>query len=155
MPKYWVRVIPSFVIRENDMDIESACTKQSYIRFTSLCTKMIDIVLRTLCPGPGHCMFKKHLLKRMLEGIDKIKNLPFQCTTEEKPISVIKTLCEWSNKSKKRTIERRVIRALLNEGFMTHEIKSFKDNYGLKQETGQAVQQVRADAIDLSHGKKN
>ena len=48
MPKYWVRVIPSFVIRENEMDIESASTKQSYIRFTSLCSKMIDIVLRTL-----------------------------------------------------------------------------------------------------------
>ena len=154
IPKYWVRVIPSFVIRENEMDIESASTKQSYLRMTSLCSKMIDIVLRTLCPGPGHRMFKKHLLQTMLEKIDTIKNLPFQRTKEEKLTSVIKTLCEWSNKSKKRTVERRVIRAILNESFLTHEIKSFRDGYGLIQGTGQAVQQARADAIDLSHGKK-
>ena len=81
---------------------------------------MIDIVLRTPCPGPGHCIFKKHLLQIMIEGIDRIKNLPFQCTEEDKLTSMIKTLCEWSNKSKKRTIERRVIRAILNESFFTN-----------------------------------
>ena len=73
---------------------------------------------------------------------------------------MIKTLCEWSNKSKKRIVERRVIRTILNEDFITQETKSFKDNYGLIQGngliqgTGQAVQQARADTIDLSHGKK-
>ena len=47
-----------------------------------------------------------------------------------------------------------VIRAISYKGFWTHEIKSFKETYGLKQGTGQVVQQARADAIDLSHGKK-
>ena len=37
---------------------------------------------------------------------------------------------------------------------MTHEVKSFKSTYGLLQGTGQAIQQARTDAMDLSMGRK-
>ena len=78
----------------------------------------------------------------MSQDFDAIESLPFFHSEEEKLSTVIKTLCDWSNTSRKRLIEQRVIRAILNESFLTHEIESFKQNHGLKQETSQAVQQA-------------
>ena len=111
------------MIREHEIDIESSTTKKAYSRLTSLCSKMINIVLRTLCPGPGHHMFKKKLLQTIIEGIDRIRIVSFQRTEEEYLTSVIKTLCEWSNKSRKRSVEHHVIRAILNEGFLHKKLK--------------------------------
>ena len=51
-------------------------------------------------------------------------------------------------------IEQRVIWAILNESFLTHEIESFKQDHGLKQGTSQAVQQAWTDSIELSHSRK-
>jgi len=154
IPTYWLRVIPSFVIRENEINIEETTTKKTFGRLVSLCTKLVDTSIRTLCPGPGYPKFRKHLIKRMSQGFDTIKSQPFRRSEEEKLSTVIKTLCDWSNKSRKISIERRVIRAVINESFLTHEIASFKQCHGLKQGTGQAVQQARTDGIELSHGRK-
>ena len=68
----------------------------------------------------------------MSQGIDAVKILPSSRSEEEKLGTVIKTLCDWSNKSQKRLIEWHVIRAILNESFLTHEIESFKKCHGLK-----------------------
>ena len=84
---------------------------------------------------------------------DNQNNLHY-CPDEEKISSIVSTLCNWSNKSKKRSIERQVLRAVLNESFLTHEVKSFKSTYGLVQGTGQAIQQASTDAMDLSMGRK-
>ena len=92
----------------------------------------------------------------MCEGIglaDNRHNLHYR-PDEEKISSVVSTLCNWSNKSKKRSIERQVFCAVLKESFLTHEVKSFKSTYGLVQGTGQAIQQARTDAMDLSMGRK-
>ena len=72
----------------------------------------------------------------------------------EKLDSVVKTLCNWSNLSKKRTIERRVIRAILYDSFMRHELKEMKDDYGFKIGHGQPLAQAKTDANLLRQGKK-
>ena len=56
IPKYWLRVIPSFLVRENESDIESSTNKKAFGRMTSLCTKLVDSAIKRICPGPGHPM---------------------------------------------------------------------------------------------------
>ena len=154
IPKYWLRVIPSFLVRENESDIQSSASKKAFGRMTSLCTKLVDSAIKRICPGPGFPKFRKYLLNKMTKGFDTIKNSPYHRTDQEKLGTVIDILCDWSNKSKKRSIERRVIRSIITESFLTHEIQSFRDDNGLKLGTGQAVQQSRLDAIELKHGRK-
>ena len=155
IPKYWIRVIPSFLIRENKVNIEESSTKKSFKRMVSLCSKIIETGVKTICPGPGYPKFRKFLLQKMNQGFDTYNSsLPYHRTDKEKVDTVSKVLCEWSNKSGRRTIERRVIRAILNESFLKNEIKSFREQHGLKQGTGRVIQQARADAIELSHGRR-
>ena len=78
----------------------------------------------------------------------------YKSTSLEKLDSVVSTLCSWSNMSRKRTIERRVIRAILNDSFMQHEIKEMKNNYNLKIGHGQPLAQARSDAELLRKGQK-
>lgn len=120
----------------------------------SLCTKVVDSSIKQFCPVPGFPKFRKHLLNTMTKGFDTIKNLHHHRTDQKKLATVTDVLCNWSNKSKKKSIERRTIRAILNERFLTHEIKGFKEDMGLEQGTGQAVQQARVDATELSQGRK-
>ena len=71
-------------------------------------------------------------------------------TSSEKLDSVVSTLCKWSNVSKKRTIERRVICAILTDSFLCHEIKELKNGqYQLKLGNGQPVAQAQQDGIQL------
>ena len=62
----------------------------------------------------------------------------YKRTTSEKLGSIVETLCAWSNKSHKGSIERRVIRAIINESFLKHEVREIKDDekYRLKQGAG-------------------
>ena len=140
--KYWIRVIPSFLVRENETDVRKCSSQISYDRLISLCSKLIIKSVKTLLPGPGFPKFRKDLFHRMCEGIGlaDIQNNIHYCPDEEKISSVVSTLCNWSNKSKKRSIERRVLRAVLNKIFLTHEVKSFKSTYGILQGIGQVIQ---------------
>ena len=118
IPKYWIRVIPSFLVRENETDIEKCTPQKSYDRLISLCSQLITKSIKTLLPGPGFPKFRKDLFQKMCEGIGMAdKNNVHYRTDEEKIGSVVSTLCAWSNKSKKRSVERRVLRAVLNESF--------------------------------------
>ena len=117
--------MPFFLIRENETDIQSATTKKSFGRRMSLCIKVVDSSIKGICPGPRFPKFRKHLLHIMIKGFDTIKNLPYHRTDEEKLVTVIDILCNWSNKSKKKIIvERRIIRTILNESFLTHGVKN-------------------------------
>ena len=79
----------------------------------------------------------------------------FKRTSAEKLDSVVSTLCKWSNVSKKRTIERRVIRAILTDCFLRHEIKEMKNGpYQLKLGNGQSVAQAQQDGMQLRVGKQ-
>ena len=53
IPKYWIRVIPSFLIRENEVNIEECTSKQSFKRMVTLCAKIVENTIKTICPGPG------------------------------------------------------------------------------------------------------
>ncbi len=132
IPKYWLRVIPSFLVQENESDIESSASKKAFGRTTSLCTKLVDSAIKRIYPGPGFPKFRKYLLNKMTKGFDTIKNSPYHRTDQEKLGTVIDTLCDWSNKSKKRSIERCIKRSIITESFLTHEIQSFRDDKGLK-----------------------
>ena len=119
IPKYWIRVIPSFLVCENEMKIEESTTKKSFKRMVSLCSKVIETGIKTICPGPGYPRFRKFLLQKTNQGFDTFNpSLPFQRTDEEKLDTVTKILCDWSNKSIRRTVERRVIQAIINECFL-------------------------------------
>ena len=98
LPKYWIRVIPSFIVRENESDIKECSTKKSFGRLTSLCTRIVDTAIKTIVPGPGFPKSRKYLLNKMSEGFETIKNLPYHCTETEKLETVIKAICEWSNR---------------------------------------------------------
>ena len=162
LPHHWIRVIPSFKIRESESDIRASSSKASFGRLVSLCTRLIETSLKTICPGPGYEEFKSYLLSKIIQKNHKShetqtedpKIHQYVRTDSEKVESVISCLCKWSNKSKKRSIERRVIRAILNEVFLTHEIKDMKKKHNLKQGNGQPVAQARSDAITLSQGKQ-
>ena len=114
LPKYWLRVIPSFVLRENEPDLKECSTKKSFGRLSSLCTRIVDTAIKTIVPGPGFPKIRKYLLNKMSEGFETIKKLSYRRTETEKLETVIKTIFEWSNRFKKRCIERCVIRAILN-----------------------------------------
>ena len=84
------------------------CTPQkSYDRLISLCSKLITKSVKTLLPGPGFPKFRKDLLHKICEGIGMTNwnNIHYQ-KDEEKVSSVVSIICDWSNKSKKRSIER-------------------------------------------------
>lgn len=171
IPNHWIRLIPSFRIRETSTNIKEAASMSSFARLVSLAKKMILSSLKSLCPGPGYEEFHSHVLsglfnkKEMSEQQHSIeqqintkdatssKNL-YKRTTSEKLGSVIGTLCAWSNKSRKGSIERRVIRAIINESFLKHEVREMKDDekYKLKQGNGQPVDQARSDADLLRNG---
>ena len=172
IPAHWIRVIPSFRIREQSSDIESSSSKSSYTRLLSLASKMIQGCLDTLCPGPGNTDFKHKVLIQLgekmsheatttnTEDTDSTnksahgnKNA-YKRTPMEKLESVVSTLCSWSNTSRKRTIERRVIRAILYDSFMRHELKQMKDDYGFKIGHGQPLVQARTDGQLLRTGQK-
>ncbi len=120
-----------------------------------LCSKVIETGIKTICPGPGYPRFRKFLLQKTNQGFDTFNpSLPFQRTDEEKLDTVTKILCDWSNKSRRRTVGRRVIQAIINECFLMNKIKSFKEKYGLKQGTGIVIQQARSDDVELSHSRK-
>ncbi len=172
IPSHWIRLIPSFRIRENAMRIEASASKNSYNRLMSLGSKVISQSLKVLCPGPGYDQFKKELISNQYLKVsekkvsgkkaDVNKNTTdtsnmnsFKRTSSEKLGSVISTLCKWSNISKKRSIERRVIRAILNDAFLRHEIKEMKDGeHALHFGNGQPVSQARDDGKLLRLGKK-
>ena len=174
LPNYWIRHIPSFKIRETSINIEESAPGRSFARLSKLAMKMLESSLRLLCPGPGFDNFQSHILneiynkklkQKMLESNNNnVKNgatdnnsktNPYERTTSEKLDSVIGTLCTWSNKSVKGSIERRVIRAVLNESFLKHEIREMKNgNHKLKQGNGQPVEQARSDADLLRIGHK-
>ena len=81
-------------------------------------------------------------------------SLPFKRRDKEKLDTVAKILCDWSNKSRRRTVECRVIWAIINASFLKNEIKSFIEKHGLKQGTGTVIQQASLDAVELSHERK-
>ena len=127
IPNHWIRLIPSFRIGETSTNIKEAASKSSFTQLVSLAKKMISSSLKSLCPGPGYQQFHSHVLsvlinkKEMSEQQHSImelltntkdtinsKNL-YKRTTSEKLGSVVGTLCSWSNKSRKGSIERRVI----------------------------------------------
>ncbi len=138
LPNHWTRVIPSFKIRENAPDIRTSSSKASFGRLVSLSTRLVETLLKTICPGPGYNGFKLYVLSKLVqkshqnhqtqtEDSSQNPKLHQHVRTESEKIeSVISCLCAWSNKSKKRSIERRVIRAILNKSFLKHEIKDMK-----------------------------
>ena len=162
LPNHWIRVIPSFKVRENEADVRASSSKASFGRLVSLSTRLIETSLKTICPGPGYEEFKSYVFSKLIEKNQKSHQTPtkdpyvhqYVRTASEKVESVISCLCAWSNKSKKRSIERRVIRAILNESFLKHEIKDMKKKHNLKQGNGQPVAQARSDAIMLSQGNQ-
>ena len=81
--KYWIRVILLFSVHENETGMEKCTPQKSYDRLISLCSKLITKSVKTLLPGPGFPKFKIS--------------------------SLVSTLYDWSNKSKKRFIERSVL----------------------------------------------
>ena len=100
---------------------------------------------------------QQHSILQLLNTKDAMnsKNL-YKCTISEKLGSVVGTLCTWSNKSRKGSIEILVIRVIINESFLKHEVREMKDDekYKLKQGNGQPVDQARSDA-DLLHNGNN
>ena len=172
LPSHWIRLIPSFRIRENATRVDDSASKQSYLRFMSLGSKVINQSIKLLCPGPGYNQFKSELISKEYVkvseengSIQKNKNTKsnpkdtnmnsFKRTSSEKLGSVVSTLCKWSNISKKRSVERRVIRAILNESFLRHEIKEMKDGeHKLRFGNGQPVSQAQNDGMLLRVGKK-
>ena len=54
----------------------------------------------------------------------------------------------------KRSIEHRVLQAVLNDSFLEHEIVHLKQAYGLKQGNGQPVCQAQKDAHELKNGNR-
>ena len=172
LPSHWIRVIPSFYVREHAKDIKAVSSKQSYGRLLSLGNRMFISCMKQLCPGPGCHEFQSTILSRMTSQVERTNqklqkeqqrmiqkdlkepNNPYKRTASEKLDSVVSTLCSWSNKSVKRSLERRVLRAVLNESFLRHEIVDMKKNYNLKQGNGQPVEQARNDAKTLRLGNK-
>lgn len=165
LANHWVRVIPSFQIRETANDIQLAASKASFGRLTSLGVRMIDKCLRLLCPGPGYDNFRKDVFKKIEiqnktnQSKTKARNPSqprnrFERSPSEQLDSVNNTLSSWSNISMKRSVERRVIRAILNDSYLKHEVLRLKQTYGLKQGNGQPVRQARKDADELRHGRR-
>ena len=120
LANHWVRVIPSFRIRETSMDIQLAASKASFGRLTSLGIRIIDKTLKFLCPGPGYDKFRSSVFKK-IENQNKTKESKkaasnpssqhnqYERSSSEKLDSINNTLCSWSNSSIKRSIERRVL----------------------------------------------
>jgi len=162
LQKHWLRVIPSFCIRETAKNIQSSSSKASFGRLASLGIRMIDSALKLLCPGPGCFVFKSHVISKMDEKIKKTemkrndpnfhKN-PYVRTLPEILDTVYTSLCLFSKKSKKRSIERRVVRAIIHDSFLSHEVKALKKKYGLKL-GNDANAQARADALEMRQGRK-
>ena len=65
LANHWVRVIPSFRIRETSMDIQLAASKTSFGQLTSLGIRMMGKTLKFLCPGPGYDKFRSSVLKKI------------------------------------------------------------------------------------------
>ena len=175
LPNYWICHIPSFRIRETSINIKESAQGRSFARLSALAMKMIESSLRLLCPGPGFDNFQSYILNEMcnkqlkqkgtlrLESNNNVnkatdnncKTNPYKRTTSEKLDNVVTTVCTWSNQSCKGSIERRVIRAVLYESFLKHEIREMKDGkHKLKQGNGQPVDQARSDADLLCVGHK-
>ena len=173
LPSHWIRLIPSFQIWEQAMTIDSAASKSSYVRIISLGSKVINQSLKLLYPGPGYNKFRSELITKLVtkiadDNVTKKKAIvgdkatpsdttmnSFKQTSSEKLDSAVSTLCKWSNISKKRSIERHVIRAILTDSFLRHEIKEMKNGpYQLKLGNGQPLAQAQQDGMKLRVGKQ-
>ncbi len=136
------------------MNKEESTTTQSFNKMVSLCSRSLrpekrQYVLVLDIPDSGI------FLQKMNQRFDTFNpSLPFERRDKEKLDTVAKILCDWSNKSRRRTVECRVIWAIINASFLKNEIKSFIEKHGLKQGTGTVIQQASLDAVEPSHGKK-
>ena len=110
IPNHWIRLIPSFRIRETSTNIKEAASTSSFMQLVSLVKKIISSSFKSLCPGPEYKQFHSHVLSglfnkkempeqqhsilQLLNTKDAInsKNL-YKRTTTEKLGSVIGTLC--------------------------------------------------------------
>ena len=67
LPNHWIRVIPSFKVRENEADIRASSSKASFGRLVSLSTRLIETSLKTICPGRGCEEFKSYVFSKLVE----------------------------------------------------------------------------------------
>ena len=67
LPNHWIRVIPSFKIRENEPNIRASSSKASFGRLVSLSTQLLETSLKIICPGPGYDEFKSYVLSKLVQ----------------------------------------------------------------------------------------
>ena len=73
-PNYWIRHIPLFKIRETSTNIKESAQGRSFARLSALAMKMIESLLRLLCPGPGFDNFQSYIFNHMYDELLKQKS---------------------------------------------------------------------------------
>ena len=113
LPYHWIRVIPSFKIRENEPNICTSSSTSLFGRLVSISTRLVETLLKTICPGHGYNEFKLYILSKLVqnnyqnhetqteEQNQNPKLHQYVRTESEKIKSVISCSCAWSNTSKK------------------------------------------------------
>ena len=140
LPSHWIRLISSFYIHEHAKDIKAISSKESYGRLLSLGNRMLSSCMKQLCPGPGGHDVQSTILSMMTTQVERTyqklqkdqqrmmkKDLKqtynaYKRSASEKLNSVVCTLCSWSNKSVKWSLEQRLLQAVLNDSFLRHKI---------------------------------
>ena len=82
IPNHWIRLVPSFRIREPSTNIKEAASMLSFTRLVSLAKKMISSSLKSLCPGPGYEQFHSHVLSGLFNKKRAVRAATFNLATD-------------------------------------------------------------------------
>ena len=112
--------------------------------------KLILCLLQSLCPGPSRQMLQNDILKRMTRGAEVIG----LDSDEARYQKMSETLCNCTKMSKRKTIERKVCRALLYNGITNKkQLQELMEKYNFSFANGKVRKDGRLYYKRLCNGE--
>ena len=132
-------------------------------RMVYLLSQMVEKCATVVCPGPTRERLVKNYiwkasmkLSRQQQTKNQVECTPpsiHHATTNSKWNRLTKIICTCAKTTKKSTIERRILRALLHVGMSRNDLDSLMKEYDFSFATGRLRIEAKADYDKMSRGE--
>ena len=148
IPKSINTNIPSNTERNNNPQLKTY-NKRKWSGMVNMSSKCIDQLITIICPGPSQDDLRKAIAQRLQPN----------CNTKDNDNEIeihqalLHTIFEWIKVSKKGSIERRILRAIIVKSMKRSMIQRKCNEYELNDVTNGAVRmQINEDIPDMDNG---
>ena len=151
-PKYTKTDLPSMKLRQSSINLEED-NKAKYKQLVHLGYKMYKKLLSILCSGPSQFKLQSDILQLFEREHRLTLNESIRCS--QKNYELLSTaLCLCTKSSQKRSIERRICRAILYKGTTKSELENLLEKHGFTFATGRLRKAAKSDFETLKAGHK-